>query len=205
MANCVLLECLEQNLWYVCQVVEEEKILLRGRTGSRPPACERRCGRCGRCEPVQVPAMPQAKERHSSMVPTMNSREEGRSNYKPVNWKCKCGDKIFNPWSWYKRTFFMFCYLTRMGKMCHTCQLILASWWNSSTRYMKLLENAIKQERSLWTSHDGLIFRSLSSERSNHLGIWSDQSNTNHYITLYSKVKRLQINSWNDSGRFSFY
>ncbi|PKU86097.1 EPIDERMAL PATTERNING FACTOR-like protein 2 [Dendrobium catenatum] len=50
--------------------------------GSRPPRCKGICLNCGPCEAVQVPATPQGDE---------------SSNYKPMNWKCKCGKFIFNP------------------------------------------------------------------------------------------------------------
>ncbi|XP_077233498.1 EPIDERMAL PATTERNING FACTOR-like protein [Tasmannia lanceolata] len=78
---------------------KEEKMLVRARIGSRPPSCERRCVSCGHCEAVQVPAIPQEKsgKRHSNIVFTTNSRGEDTSNYKPMNWKCKCGNMIFNP------------------------------------------------------------------------------------------------------------
>ncbi|XP_068657555.1 EPIDERMAL PATTERNING FACTOR-like protein 2 [Aristolochia californica] len=81
------------------KVGEEEKMLVRARIGSRPPSCERRCNSCGHCEAVQVPAVPQNKSgrRHSSLISTINSRGEDTSNYKPMNWKCKCGDMILNP------------------------------------------------------------------------------------------------------------
>ncbi|KAG9440019.1 hypothetical protein H6P81_020184 [Aristolochia fimbriata] len=81
------------------KVGEEEKMLVRARIGSRPPSCERRCSSCGHCEAVQVPAVPQDKigRRHSSLISTINSKGEDTSNYKPMNWKCKCGDMILNP------------------------------------------------------------------------------------------------------------
>ncbi|XP_068655617.1 EPIDERMAL PATTERNING FACTOR-like protein 2 [Aristolochia californica] len=80
------------------KVREEEKMLVRARIGSRPPSCERRCNSCGHCEAVQVPAVPPDKSgrRHSSLISTINSRGEN-TNYKPMNWKCKCGDMILNP------------------------------------------------------------------------------------------------------------
>lgn len=63
--------------------------------GSRPPSCEGRCSGCGHCEAVQVPLAPLKKQRASA---TVNSRgDEYSSNYKPMNWKCKCGDRILNP------------------------------------------------------------------------------------------------------------
>ncbi|XP_059636426.1 EPIDERMAL PATTERNING FACTOR-like protein 2 [Cornus florida] len=74
--------------------------------GSRPPRCERRCRYCGHCEAIQVPVAPQLlvkpgyTRRHyfSSALPSMAySRGDDISNYKPMCWKCKCGDLIFNP------------------------------------------------------------------------------------------------------------
>ncbi|PKU64160.1 EPIDERMAL PATTERNING FACTOR-like protein 2 [Dendrobium catenatum] len=50
--------------------------------GSRPPLCIGICRACGRCEAIQVPAIPQ---------------QDYSSNYKPLSWKCKCGDLIVNP------------------------------------------------------------------------------------------------------------
>ncbi|KAF8406162.1 hypothetical protein HHK36_008242 [Tetracentron sinense] len=84
----------------VAQMGSEEKTIMRAQIGSRPPRCERRCSSCGHCEAVQVPAVPQVKNgiRHSSIVSTLTySRGEDNSNYKPMSWKCKCGDMIFNP------------------------------------------------------------------------------------------------------------
>ncbi|KAE8665755.1 transcription factor bHLH19-like [Hibiscus syriacus] len=82
---------------------EEKATLLRGQIGSRPPRCEGRCSSCGHCEAIQVPANPQVQHGndHSS---TSNSDVSfarkgggGNSNYKPLSWKCKCGNFIFNP------------------------------------------------------------------------------------------------------------
>ncbi|KAE8697365.1 cysteine desulfurase 1 [Hibiscus syriacus] len=82
---------------------EEKATLLRGQIGSRPPRCEGRCSSCGHCEAIQVPTSPQIRNGndHSS---TSNSdvalgRKGGgyNSNYKPLSWKCKCGNFIFNP------------------------------------------------------------------------------------------------------------
>ncbi|XP_058081742.1 EPIDERMAL PATTERNING FACTOR-like protein 2 [Magnolia sinica] len=83
----------------VSKVGEEEKMFLRARIGSRPPSCQRRCSSCGHCEAVQVPAVPQerSERRHSTRISTISSSREDTSNYKPMSWKCKCGDMIFNP------------------------------------------------------------------------------------------------------------
>ncbi|KAL3526928.1 hypothetical protein ACH5RR_011584 [Cinchona calisaya] len=71
--------------------------------GSRPPRCDRKCNSCGHCEAIQVPTNPQIRDGHkntinSTTVSTISySRGDDYSNYKPMSWKCKCGDRIFNP------------------------------------------------------------------------------------------------------------
>ncbi|XP_057440293.1 EPIDERMAL PATTERNING FACTOR-like protein 2 [Lotus japonicus] len=85
---------------------ERESIMVAGiqnHIGSSPPNCERRCRTCGHCEAVQVPVAPQIQN-HRSHFPAAReaasltySRGDSLSNYKPISWKCKCGDYIFNP------------------------------------------------------------------------------------------------------------
>lgn len=79
----------------------EENAILRAQIGSRPPRCERRCSTCKRCEAIQVPTNPIIKDgdktNTSSMVKIEYARGEDDSNYKPMSWKCKCGNNIFNP------------------------------------------------------------------------------------------------------------
>ncbi|CAH9119429.1 unnamed protein product [Cuscuta epithymum] len=71
--------------------------------GSRPPRCENKCRNCGHCEAIQVPIVPNLKNqptiRSSHDLPKhiAYNREDYLSNYKPMCWKCKCGDLIFNP------------------------------------------------------------------------------------------------------------
>ncbi|KAF5765689.1 putative EPIDERMAL PATTERNING FACTOR-like protein [Helianthus annuus] len=71
--------------------------------GSRPPRCEKRyCINCGHCEAVQVPIVPKVinTTQQASSTTTkhiLNSRGDDLSNYKPMCWKCKCGDFMFNP------------------------------------------------------------------------------------------------------------
>ncbi|KAK9285114.1 hypothetical protein L1049_024299 [Liquidambar formosana] len=86
----------------ISKTVSEEKAIVRAQIGSRPPRCERRCYSCGHCEAIQVPANPQAKAKsgssNSSAVPNIAyARGDDNSNYKPMSWKCKCGNFIFNP------------------------------------------------------------------------------------------------------------
>nr|XP_018682024.1 PREDICTED: EPIDERMAL PATTERNING FACTOR-like protein 2 [Musa acuminata subsp. malaccensis] len=75
-----------------------EKATVRALVGSRPPICERRCITCGHCEAVQVPVIPQEKKSRSrQFLGTATVRGDYSSNYKPLSWKCKCGDLIFDP------------------------------------------------------------------------------------------------------------
>ncbi|KAL5705949.1 hypothetical protein ACHQM5_024173 [Ranunculus cassubicifolius] len=77
--------------------VGEREVKAIVRIGSRPPRCERRCSTCGHCEAVQVPAVPQIKGKNKDSFSTVSMRGDYSSNYKPMSWKCKCGDMIFNP------------------------------------------------------------------------------------------------------------
>ncbi|CAJ1943077.1 unnamed protein product [Sphenostylis stenocarpa] len=82
------------------QTVSDDKIIVRPRIGSRPPKCERRCRSCEHCEAIQVPTNPQAqngKKNSPKFSSIAYARVGGSSNYKPMSWKCKCGNLIFNP------------------------------------------------------------------------------------------------------------
>ncbi|XP_062145201.1 EPIDERMAL PATTERNING FACTOR-like protein 2 [Alnus glutinosa] len=82
------------------QTVRDDKATLRAQIGSRPPRCERRCSSCGHCEAIQVPANPQEQNGHRNFTSLSNiayARGADNSNYKPMSWKCKCGNFIFNP------------------------------------------------------------------------------------------------------------
>lgn len=75
---------------------------MRGLIGSSPPRCERvRCRACGHCEAIQVPTNPQTKLHQSpSFSEIINldyTRGDDSTNYKPMSWKCKCGNSIYNP------------------------------------------------------------------------------------------------------------
>ncbi|KAG5018828.1 hypothetical protein AAZX31_06G085200 [Glycine max] len=86
---------------------KEMRIMVaKPRIGSRPPKCEKRCSSCGHCEAVQVPVVPQIFQTHrrrhysserATKAVTYSSRGDDLSNYKPMSWKCKCGDYLFNP------------------------------------------------------------------------------------------------------------
>ncbi|XP_050206830.1 EPIDERMAL PATTERNING FACTOR-like protein 2 [Mercurialis annua] len=85
------------------QTVNEEKMLMRSQIGSRPPRCDRRCSTCEHCEAIQVPTNPQINHGTKNYSATNSfsniaySRGDYSSNYKPMSWKCKCGNLIFNP------------------------------------------------------------------------------------------------------------
>ncbi|XVF61429.1 hypothetical protein PTKIN_Ptkin08bG0128600 [Pterospermum kingtungense] len=83
------------------KTVSEEKAILRAQIGSRPPKCERRCSSCGHCEAIQVPTNPQVRNGNRTSSTLISdaayARRDDSSNYKPMSWKCKCGNFIFNP------------------------------------------------------------------------------------------------------------
>ncbi|CAL0305632.1 unnamed protein product [Lupinus luteus] len=93
------------NLNEVAQKGMKEKglvMVVKSQIGSRPPKCEGRCRTCGHCEAVKVPVEPIVQKHIShyatiSGVITHSSRSDDLSNYKPMSWKCKCGDYFFNP------------------------------------------------------------------------------------------------------------
>ncbi|KAF4351820.1 hypothetical protein F8388_005098 [Cannabis sativa] len=91
----------EKNLSQaVSESENEEKVMVRARIGSRPPRCERRCSWCGHCEAIQVPTNPQVKSgtsKRSFNTQYARGGDDYNSNYKPMSWKCKCGNFIFNP------------------------------------------------------------------------------------------------------------
>ncbi|XP_062209417.1 EPIDERMAL PATTERNING FACTOR-like protein 2 [Phragmites australis] len=65
--------------------------------GSRPPRCEGKCAPCGRCEAVQVPVAPRvdrAEAGRARLFRAVGDRvEESYTDYKPLNWKCRCADR----------------------------------------------------------------------------------------------------------------
>ncbi|EER90952.1 hypothetical protein BDA96_01G110800 [Sorghum bicolor] len=73
--------------------------------GSRPPRCDGKCAPCGRCEAVQVPVAPRVDSRAGegdADEPRRRGRdglllgsvdEESYTDYKPLNWRCRCADR----------------------------------------------------------------------------------------------------------------
>ncbi|KAF9607908.1 hypothetical protein IFM89_003722 [Coptis chinensis] len=80
-------------------VVTEEKM----RLGSRPPSCYNRCSECHPCMAVQVPTTPIQPgngplvplNKHDKFLSSTTSKKY--TNYKPLGWKCRCGNHLFNP------------------------------------------------------------------------------------------------------------
>ncbi|XP_072971845.1 EPIDERMAL PATTERNING FACTOR-like protein 2 [Typha angustifolia] len=91
-----------RELWKLQEVpkgrAEEGMVMVEAMIGSRPPSCQGRCISCGHCEAVQMPVAPQdEKGGIGHLFKVITSKFDDSSNYKPLNWKCKCGDIILNP------------------------------------------------------------------------------------------------------------
>ncbi|TYH72165.1 hypothetical protein ES332_D05G235700v1 [Gossypium tomentosum] len=81
---------------------EDKPFMMRSLIGSRPPRCERKCSSWPNCEAIQVPVttlFKNRRDRHFSaaLFSISFSRGDDISNYKPMSWKCKCGNLICNP------------------------------------------------------------------------------------------------------------
>lgn len=106
---CNELLCVCVCVCFMQRVINEEKLVkMRAVIGSKPPRCDDhiRCKSCGHCEAVQVPIVAKKeffiqKQSYFHAPPRINiiaySRGDYISNYKPMSWKCKCGDLFFNP------------------------------------------------------------------------------------------------------------
>ncbi|CAL9135450.1 unnamed protein product [Musa textilis] len=53
-----------------------------------------KCTKCGHCEAVQVPIVPVNRTETRECFGSTASGIDYSANYKPMNWKCKCGDMI---------------------------------------------------------------------------------------------------------------
>ncbi|XP_061345569.1 EPIDERMAL PATTERNING FACTOR-like protein 1 [Gastrolobium bilobum] len=77
----------------------------KNRLGSIPPSCHNKCNECHPCMAVQVPTLPSHDPVQPDLTKTVvteslfNPSSQGNrySNYKPLGWKCHCGDHFFNP------------------------------------------------------------------------------------------------------------
>ncbi|KAI4317283.1 hypothetical protein L6164_025166 [Bauhinia variegata] len=80
----------------------------KSRLGSIPPSCHNKCNECQPCMAVQVPSLPNHDRVHPGLTrktplgfsdPSThgNNNNNRYSNYKPLGWKCHCGNHFFNP------------------------------------------------------------------------------------------------------------
>ncbi|WVZ05125.1 hypothetical protein V8G54_018471 [Vigna mungo] len=75
----------------------------KNRLGSMPPTCHNKCNQCHPCMAVQVPSLPSHNRVHPAGISPSSAMQgfllqgNGYSNYKPMSWKCHCGDHFFNP------------------------------------------------------------------------------------------------------------
>ncbi|THU57719.1 hypothetical protein C4D60_Mb03t06460 [Musa balbisiana] len=81
------------------EMLVEDKI----RLGSTPPSCHNRCDLCNPCTAVQVPTLPVQSTPVRSRVRKVRPSDDPfsysnqYSNYKPLGWKCSCGNRLYNP------------------------------------------------------------------------------------------------------------
>ncbi|KAG4193976.1 hypothetical protein ERO13_A06G027400v2 [Gossypium hirsutum] len=76
----------------------DKALMMRNLIGSRPPKCQKRCSSCPQCEAIQVPITTRSVQNTAIVIfPIAYSKGNDMSNYKPMCWKCKCGNMIFNP------------------------------------------------------------------------------------------------------------
>lgn len=73
----------------------ELRRILKG-LGSSPPRCTSKCGRCTPCKPVHVPVPPGTPV---------------TAEYYPEAWRCKCGNKLYMPWSFINEYILIYIYI----------------------------------------------------------------------------------------------
>ncbi|KAJ3676918.1 hypothetical protein LUZ60_002642 [Juncus effusus] len=73
-------------------ILMEDKV----RLGSMPPSCHNRCNNCNPCTAVQIPTIP-GQGTQLVHVSTDESPFSMYANYKPLGWKCRCGNQLYNP------------------------------------------------------------------------------------------------------------
>ncbi|GMH15924.1 hypothetical protein Nepgr_017765 [Nepenthes gracilis] len=66
--------------------------------GSRPPGCENKCMNCKPCmATLVVPPHQKKKKKKSSSSSSCSSYHGDDDSYYLLSWKCKCGNKLFQP------------------------------------------------------------------------------------------------------------
>ncbi|XP_041008760.1 EPIDERMAL PATTERNING FACTOR-like protein 1 [Juglans microcarpa x Juglans regia] len=85
----------------------------KSRLGSTPPSCHNKCNECHPCMAVQVPTTPGntnalklpaaaaglSRLARAAPMEFFDASPRGNSytNYKPLGWKCRCQNHLFNP------------------------------------------------------------------------------------------------------------
>ncbi|KAI8020349.1 EPIDERMAL PATTERNING FACTOR-like protein 8 [Camellia lanceoleosa] len=69
---------------------QQRKMML----GSRPPVCENKCMSCRPCMATLVIPLPQDNKKSFKESSSSSHRED---DYYYLSWKCKCGDKLYQP------------------------------------------------------------------------------------------------------------
>ncbi|WOL19942.1 hypothetical protein Cni_G28744 [Canna indica] len=90
----LLVSCTDNSRLSSPELVEEDKF----RLGSTPPSCHNRCNLCNPCMAVQVPTLPRSEKATTTTFPVVVSSYGNQySNYKPLGWKCRCRDRLYDP------------------------------------------------------------------------------------------------------------
>lgn len=70
-------------------LLQQRKMVL----GSRPPGCENKCFNCRPCIATLV-----IPSHHRAKRFSLSSHADEDDSYYLLSWKCKCGQKLFQPW-----------------------------------------------------------------------------------------------------------
>ncbi|CAL0306569.1 unnamed protein product [Lupinus luteus] len=97
-------------LHLMCTVSQRDLLFEeKNRLGSSPPRCHNKCNDCNPCMAVQVPSLPSHEQQLQQDLTKKDTMEEALfdpstqvnnnrySNYKPLGWKCHCGNHFFDP------------------------------------------------------------------------------------------------------------
>ncbi|KAF7814370.1 EPIDERMAL PATTERNING FACTOR-like protein 8 [Senna tora] len=74
-------------------IIEEEEVVEKVVIGSKPPVCVNKCKKCRPCMATLVVPNGQRKKKGFKVW----SRGEDDDTYYLLSWKCRCGDKLFQP------------------------------------------------------------------------------------------------------------
>ncbi|PRQ50662.1 hypothetical protein RchiOBHm_Chr2g0135761 [Rosa chinensis] len=69
-------------------MLQQRKMVL----GSRPPGCENKCLNCRPCLATLV-----IPSHHKTKLSSLSSHNDEDDSYYLLSWKCKCGQKLFQP------------------------------------------------------------------------------------------------------------